>query len=743
MTNSQSTNGRTDEALLKHFVDHGSDAAFQELVEKHLGMVLGAAKRRVGNRALAEDVAQDVFAILARKAARLKAGPTLAGWLYRATMIECAEALRQERARGRKMKQISKQILFETEGENVWREALPLLDEAIATLPSSDRDVVVLRFFERKSFREIGAAIGKSEAAAQKQSQRALQKVSLALSRRGVTISAVLLATKLTTPMAEAAPAGLVQSISQSALSTASEIGAKTLILKSIETMCYAKTKTMLAVAAIIAVPLAMQWNANRHLSEELSRLREQPDARVVASPAARRERPVASAPPNQTTVTAPASAEAVRHIPDPLETTRQWELALFDPDPLRRGQRIHALLDGLTADTALVVAEAFKRAQESGVNFQSDFRLFLRAWGKLDGAAAMQAAAGPDEPVSGSAQVLAALAGWASANPPGALAWVDALPEGRNKENVVYGLLDGWSLTDFRSAAAYAESRPRSPARERFRKLLLERSLMAGGTPAAQQWFHGIPDDDHNRLYKQRAFDEVIQAMLYRDPSSAAHWISQLDGRPYLTGKAVRKTAEKMAASAPQATLEWLLSLEGLNDQQASSALGGTVGAWTKQDPGKAGAWLVQREQHPHYHAMADRFARGIAEVNPQLALQWARSIPDENLRSQSEMAVARTLVKTQGDASATMLAGAGFTADQIASAQSAAYHDTGLTFLVADSVDSQRKIELSQSLFSGEIQDNILLLKDLDNQKRLSAGEVMGLEWNYLLEREQKKGR
>lgn len=138
---------------------------------------------------------------------------------------------------------------------------------------------------------------------------------------------------------------------------------------------------------------------------------------------------------------------------------------------------------------------------------------------------------------MKGSSEVLSALAGWSSKDPHGARQWVDSLEEGRDKEKVVFGLIDGWAMVDFHGASAYAETRPRSTSQDQFRKLLLNRALMAGGVPAAQQWFYGIRDDEQNQLYKSRAFDEVIQSMLYRDPSSAARWISQLEGPRISTG--------------------------------------------------------------------------------------------------------------------------------------------------------------------------------------------------------------
>jgi DNA-directed RNA polymerase specialized sigma24 family protein len=79
-----------DAELLKPFVEHGSETAFRTLVERHLPLVLGTARRITANSLLAEDVAQTVFILLARKAPRLKNQTVLAGWLYRTTRFVSA-----------------------------------------------------------------------------------------------------------------------------------------------------------------------------------------------------------------------------------------------------------------------------------------------------------------------------------------------------------------------------------------------------------------------------------------------------------------------------------------------------------------------------------------------------------------------------------------------------------------------------------------------------------------------------
>ena len=74
-----------DLELLRNYRETGSEEAFRELVEHHLGMVYAVALRQVRNPDWADEVAHAVFIALARKAGSLSERTVLAGWLYRAT----------------------------------------------------------------------------------------------------------------------------------------------------------------------------------------------------------------------------------------------------------------------------------------------------------------------------------------------------------------------------------------------------------------------------------------------------------------------------------------------------------------------------------------------------------------------------------------------------------------------------------------------------------------------------------
>jgi hypothetical protein len=93
-----------------------------------------------------------------------------------------------------------------------------LLDQALVRLSSKDRNAVLLRFFENKSFGEIGAALGGNENSARVRVVRALEKLRSHFRRRGVTLSAVALSGILMSHAVQAAPGELVSALGANAL---------------------------------------------------------------------------------------------------------------------------------------------------------------------------------------------------------------------------------------------------------------------------------------------------------------------------------------------------------------------------------------------------------------------------------------------------------------------------------------------------------------------------------------------
>ena len=76
-----------DWQLLREYVDNGSEAAFGKLVVRHMQLVYWTCRRDLRDPELAEETAQDVFLLLARKASGLSSDVCVSGWLFQASRV--------------------------------------------------------------------------------------------------------------------------------------------------------------------------------------------------------------------------------------------------------------------------------------------------------------------------------------------------------------------------------------------------------------------------------------------------------------------------------------------------------------------------------------------------------------------------------------------------------------------------------------------------------------------------------
>src|SRR5436190_274291 len=144
-----------DIELLREYAVSRSEPVFATLVRRHAALVYSAAMRQLCDPQLAEEVTQTVFIRLAQKARTFREGVILSGWLFRTTRFVALETLRKENRR-RHREQKAMETLNESPGAAPWEQIAPLLDEAMAGLSQTDRDVVLLRFFEKQNLKEVG-----------------------------------------------------------------------------------------------------------------------------------------------------------------------------------------------------------------------------------------------------------------------------------------------------------------------------------------------------------------------------------------------------------------------------------------------------------------------------------------------------------------------------------------------------------------------------------------------------------
>ena len=164
----QAEDAQSAQLLLRRFTAMGDDDAFRILVSRYADFVYSVCRRELNSAEEAQDVTQEVFVALARKADTLRKDTILHAWLFRVAV----NLSRQFRRKEQRRQKVEKQALPISRVEKVIE-----VDEALAQLPEGDRAVLVLRYVECLSIREVGWEIGLTEDSARMRINRALNKL--------------------------------------------------------------------------------------------------------------------------------------------------------------------------------------------------------------------------------------------------------------------------------------------------------------------------------------------------------------------------------------------------------------------------------------------------------------------------------------------------------------------------------------------------------------------------------------
>lgn len=339
-----------DCALLDRYHRHGDPAAFQALVGAHAAMVFACARRVTQDAALAEEVAQDTFVALARRAGAVRS--SVAAWLYQVARQKACNALRGERRHQRRVQQAATAPELEPGGQEdmPWAAVEPVLDECLARLPEAARTLLIEHFLEQRGQREIAAHLGVSQATVSRQISAAVDQLRAALRQHGVVCGAGLAVLLGGSSASAQVPASLAASLGKLALAGLRS-GATTPALAAAFAVMTTTTTTKLALTGLVLTTAALAWSWGRSQPP--------PASPVVAAPPPAAARAPAPAPP---VAQAAAAAPAGQATLDDL-----WKEAEDLPDDraliLAEFQRLGGALkeDFVDADLAAIVRDHFE----------------------------------------------------------------------------------------------------------------------------------------------------------------------------------------------------------------------------------------------------------------------------------------------------------------------------------------------------------------------------------------------
>ena len=153
---------RADERLALSAAN-GDRQAFGELLERHYGRIFALSLRLLGNRAEAEDLAQDVCVGLARKIRSFRAQARFTTWLYRVVLNAGRDAMRRKASRGAVQRDFVEVDALRRAGDAARVTEAEWLRGALAGLKDDLRETVILVLDQELTHAQAGEVLGISE----------------------------------------------------------------------------------------------------------------------------------------------------------------------------------------------------------------------------------------------------------------------------------------------------------------------------------------------------------------------------------------------------------------------------------------------------------------------------------------------------------------------------------------------------------------------------------------------------
>jgi RNA polymerase sigma-70 factor (ECF subfamily) len=180
---SDAANGQiSEDGQLLARLTRGDPVAFRMVVDRHLPLVLGVARRMLRDEAEAEDVAQDAMLRLWRNASGLELGPGgFKPWLRRVVRNLCIDRVRAARHLA-----VVEDVPEEVEPARqldglVDKDLSKRVDDALKALPERQRLALTLFHFEGLSQNEVGTTLGISDEAVESLLARGRRSLKAAL----------------------------------------------------------------------------------------------------------------------------------------------------------------------------------------------------------------------------------------------------------------------------------------------------------------------------------------------------------------------------------------------------------------------------------------------------------------------------------------------------------------------------------------------------------------------------------
>ena len=616
----------SDHQLLQEHLRNPSGPALAELVDRHLPLIHSVARRITTNDEAARDISQIVFLRLVKKASNLPKSLPLTAWCHRETHSASVDYVRSEVRRQKREKTAADLDAMKTSSES-WNQLTPEVDGAIDELSESDRALVLLRFYNNKTFPEIAHELSINDDTARMRTNRALEKLRVILAKRGITTTTALLASTLPTNAVSSAPASLANSITSSVQSTCVTSGALAFV------------KSHLLVLGSLSIGIA----AVTTQQIKINQLKE--TQRVRASPVAQSQRSTRSF--------------AISKIPKTAAFSEPDLLAIFaNPDP---AERLWLLHDYSLQVSTKHISEALELLRSKTPEWDSESKilthLLLTRWAKADPEAAFGSldTANFSLERGHSLSILSALAAldpkrtanwltspvntrayypivghilsgtiakeWARQDPRAALEWAQTLAD-QQQAGAYSGVLETIAATDPQKAATLALGLKAGNARNDILAKIAQ-SWARQSPLKALAWTSTLVSEARGH-----ATSRALESWSKNHPEKAAQYLDENPNPKYL-----KIIANQWSKRDPEDTANWIASKP--ESPQRDSALADTLWHWTTQTPKAATTWIEALPAGNSRDQAIAGLAVAAVEFDPRSALEWSLKITTPSLRN------------------------------------------------------------------------------------------------------------
>ena len=263
------------------------------------------------------------------------------------------------------------------------------------------------------------------------------------------------------------------------------------------------------------------------------------------------------------------------------------------------------------------------------------DLRLrLIRRWAGDDSVAAAQWVASHVQEAGRQEAINAISVIWANKDVTAAVEWVLRLPEPEERQG---GLLSaGYEVARSEPVEAIklALTMPASELRDDF--IAHSVAQWAAASPArAAEWAGNIADT----TFRERLLAEIARSWAEQDPNAAATMALKSLSPGRQQDDAVMGIVQHLAQSNPDQAAAWIVQFP--DGSLRETALEELIKLWADRDLDQAGKWLHSQKLEPNYDTGIRAYVSKLTPLDPQLAVQWAANINDEELRAREMEAV------------------------------------------------------------------------------------------------------